>query len=46
MRMELLQLLDICVEEASRPLREEVTNLKILLAHVTGSLARTSGESV
>jgi hypothetical protein len=43
--MELLQLVDVRVEEASRPLREEVANLKLLLAHVTGSLERASGES-
>jgi hypothetical protein len=34
MRMELLQLVDVRVEEASRPLREEVAALKLLLAHV------------
>jgi hypothetical protein len=44
--MELLQLVDVRVEEASHPLREEVANLKLLLAHVTGSLERTFGESV
>jgi hypothetical protein len=32
--MELLQLVDVCVEEASRPLCEEVAALKLLLAHV------------
>jgi hypothetical protein len=46
MRMELLQLVDVRVKEASCPLREEVGNLKLLLAHVTGSLERTSAESV
>jgi hypothetical protein len=30
--MELLQLVDVRVEEASRPLREEVAALKLLLA--------------
>jgi hypothetical protein len=29
--MEILQLVDVRVEEASRPLREEVANLKLLL---------------
>lgn len=32
MRMELLQLVDVRVEETSRPLREEVAALKLLLA--------------
>jgi hypothetical protein len=32
--MELLQLVDVRVEEASRPLCEEVAALKLLLAHV------------
>jgi hypothetical protein len=32
MHMELLQLVDVRVEEASRPFREEVANLKLLLA--------------
>jgi hypothetical protein len=36
--MELLQLVDIRVEEATRPLREEVAMLKLLLAHVGDSL--------
>jgi hypothetical protein len=36
--MELLQLVDVRVEEASRPLREEVVALKLLLARVGGSL--------
>jgi hypothetical protein len=44
--MELLQLVDVHVEEASRPLREEVANLKLLLAHITGSLECTSGEFI
>jgi hypothetical protein len=39
MRMELLQLVDVRVEEASRPLREEVANLKLLLARIGDSLA-------
>jgi hypothetical protein len=30
MRMELLQLVDVRMEEASRPLREEVATLKLL----------------
>jgi hypothetical protein len=38
MRMELLQLFDICVEEASRLLCEEVANLKLLLARIGDSL--------
>jgi hypothetical protein len=38
MRMELLQLVDVRVEEASRPLREEVAALKLLLARVGDSL--------
>jgi hypothetical protein len=38
MRMELLQLVDVRVEEASRPLREEVATLKLLLAHAGVSL--------
>jgi hypothetical protein len=38
MRMELLQLVDIRIEEASCPLREEVANLKLLLAHFGDSL--------
>jgi hypothetical protein len=36
--MELLQLVDVRVEEASRPLREEVANLKLLLACIGDSL--------
>jgi hypothetical protein len=36
--MELLQLVDVRVEEASRPLREEVATLKLLLARVGDSL--------
>jgi hypothetical protein len=36
--MELLQLVDVHVEEASHPLREEVVSLKLLLAHVGVSL--------
>jgi hypothetical protein len=36
--MELLQLVDVRVEEASRPLREEVATLKLLLAHAGVSL--------
>jgi hypothetical protein len=35
--MELLQLVDGRVKEAARPLREEVTALKLLLARVSGS---------
>jgi hypothetical protein len=38
MRMELLQLVDVHVDETSRPLREEVAALKLLLAHVGDSL--------
>jgi hypothetical protein len=38
MRMELLQLVDVRVEEASQPLREEVAALKLLLARVGDSL--------
>jgi hypothetical protein len=38
MRIELLQLVDICVKEATRPLREEVEALKLLLARVGDSL--------
>jgi hypothetical protein len=41
MRMELLQLVDVHVEEACRPLREEVATLKLLLARVGDSLERT-----
>jgi hypothetical protein len=43
MRMELLQLVDVHVEEASRPLREEVAALKLLLAHVGESSELTGG---
>jgi hypothetical protein len=39
--MELLQLVDIRVKEATRPLRDEVTMLKLLLAHVGNSLEPT-----
>jgi hypothetical protein len=41
--MELLQLVDVHVEEASRPLREEVAALKLLLAHAGESLELTGG---
>jgi hypothetical protein len=45
--MELLQLVDVRVEETSRPLREEVATLKLLLTPVGDSLeppkACTSG---
>jgi hypothetical protein len=41
--MELLQLVDVRVEEASRPLREEVAALKLLLAHVGESSELTGG---
>jgi hypothetical protein len=37
MRMELLQLVDVCVEEASRPLREELATLKLMLARAGDS---------
>jgi hypothetical protein len=37
MRMELLQLVDVRVEEASCPLREELATLKLLLARVGDS---------
>jgi hypothetical protein len=43
MRLELLQLVDVHVEEASRPLREEVAALKLLLARVGDSLELTGG---
>jgi hypothetical protein len=36
--MKLLQLVDVHVEEASLPLREEVANLKLLLACISDSL--------
>jgi hypothetical protein len=42
-RMDLLQLVDVRVEEASRPLREEVAALKLLLARVGDSLELTGG---
>jgi hypothetical protein len=41
MRTQLLQLVDARVEEASRPLREEVTALKLLLARAGDSLEPT-----
>jgi hypothetical protein len=41
MRKQLLQLVDIRMEEASRPLRDEVAALKLLLAHVGDSLEPT-----
>jgi hypothetical protein len=48
MRMQLLQLVDVRVEETTRPLREEVAALKLLFAHVGDSLepseACTSGD--
>jgi hypothetical protein len=37
MRMELLQLVDVRVEEASRPLRAELEMLKLLLARAGDS---------
>jgi hypothetical protein len=37
MSMELLQLVDVRMEEASRPLREELAMLKLLLAHTGDS---------
>jgi hypothetical protein len=37
MRLELLQLVDVRVEEASRPLREELATLKLLLARAGDS---------
>jgi hypothetical protein len=43
MRMELVQLVNVRVEEASRPLREEVATLKLLLAHVGESSELTGG---
>jgi hypothetical protein len=42
-RMELLQLVDARVEEPSRPFREEVVALKLLLARVGDSLELTGG---
>jgi hypothetical protein len=41
MRMELLQLVDVHVEVASRPLHEEVATLKLSLARVGDSLEPT-----
>jgi hypothetical protein len=41
MCMELLQLVDVHVEEASHPLREEVGALKLLLARIGDSLELT-----
>jgi hypothetical protein len=41
MRMELLQLGNVRVEEASRPLCEKVASIKLLLAHVGVSLEPT-----
>jgi hypothetical protein len=41
--MELLHLVDVRVEEASRPLREEVAALKLLLARVGESSELTGG---
>jgi hypothetical protein len=41
MRMELIQLVDVRVEEACRPLCEEVATLKLLLAHVGDSMEPT-----
>jgi hypothetical protein len=41
MRLELIQLIDVRVEEVSRPLREEVAALKLLLARVGDSLEPT-----
>jgi hypothetical protein len=41
MRMELIQLVDVRVEEVSRPLREEVATLKLLLARVSVPLDLT-----
>jgi hypothetical protein len=38
MRMELLQLVEVCVQEASLPLCEEVATLKLLLARIGDSL--------
>jgi hypothetical protein len=43
MRMELLHLVDVRVEEASCPLREEVAALKLLLARVGESSELTGG---
>jgi hypothetical protein len=43
MRMELLQLIKVCVEEASRPLYEEVAALKLLLERVGDSLESSEG---
>jgi hypothetical protein len=44
--MELLQLVDVRVEEVSRPLRAEVATLKLLLAHVGVSLEPTHAHTV
>lgn len=41
LRMEIRQLVVDCIEEASRPLREEVAALKLLLARVGDSLQPT-----
>jgi hypothetical protein len=41
MRMQLLQLVDVRVEEVSRPLREEVAALKLLLVRAGDSLEPT-----
>jgi hypothetical protein len=41
MRTQLLQLVDVRVEEASRPPREEVAALKLLLARAGDSLEPT-----
>jgi hypothetical protein len=41
MRMELLQLVDVHVGEACRPLCEEVATLKLLLARIGDSLEPT-----
>jgi hypothetical protein len=41
--MELLQLVDVSVEEATHPLREEVATLKLLLACVGHFLEPTKG---
>jgi hypothetical protein len=41
--MELLQLIKVCVEEASRPLYEEVAALKLLLERVGDSLESSEG---
>jgi hypothetical protein len=46
MRMELLQLVDVRVKEVSRPLREEVAALKLLLVHAGVSLEPTRARTV